>query len=596
MIRQGVFDDARDIDWVSFGDGLAEIPELFDHLLSDKARTRAFGVKSLSKLLSPASGSSQAALAALPFIFEAIAHDGLADRDGLAWLLADLAAGGNYPRVLLHGLQPEALPTPGREIHDALAARSQQLVPLLAATSARLRAAVVLPLAMTGQHDVLAAALANEKNKTVRASLLIGLGLAPGRHTTELARAAASDADEGIRFGAACGLTLTTHGSHPAAIEVVAAAIADGVRLPKSFPWCRGDAEGMAMIVAVGGCLRSGDLGPLERLFAGGSNLRLAAAIVRTVFDRSSELRLPKDLSEAERGILRVVALSNTHAPPLFRTLNDHGFCGGQKCLLRYAGGSDSGPLDAPAVDGSPLWKHVRSTMDDRLDFEALAAQIPDQTDVRALAEDALGGYLALHLPFPHPRGPAQLTAAQGYAKLAGICATLLRQRSDPSALGAWMDELLDELRVHAKPRRAVCTTALVAWVRLADPESSAIMAHASVFQRAVMAGAEPLLRPIVERLAVADRAELVLAIPPDIVFDRRIGEHILSGCIPYLDMVPTEQAAAVAVTALTEHKNPPVAKLIEILRTIGEPAGPVTAAALEKDLAVPIRDALASV
>lgn len=593
-----MLEGAESIEWSAFGDEprLAEVPKMLDRLRADKARPRAFAIETLAEILSPQSGSSRAGIAAVPFLFEAILDETLDDREAIAVLLADLASGGQHPDALEH---PQVLTPSARELHEAIAERAEQLLGLLEARRAALRAAAVLPLALAGHSEGLAEAFEAEKNKTVRASLLVGMGMAsrPTAAVLESLETAVEHQDPLVRFGAACGLMLASDGLPPQAVKVLSAAIVDHLKVPKSFPWCGGNVEGMALVILVGACLRAENVDPLAALFADGSNSRLAAAIVRTVFtERTDALRLPSTLRPVERAVLRVATLSNTATDALFVTLDNRGFPAHRESLLRYAGGTEPGVLDEPDEEGRPLWAHLRDAADDRLDPSALLARIPATIDARALAEDALGGYMSLHLPFPRGASRGRMAANVGRAKMVNVVLPLLVRGMDTDALVDWLDALESQDATSDLSIRTLSGAACVAWVQVAEPTPSEILARAAVLRRALFSGMEPLLRPVIERLNVPQRAELLLPVGSDLALDRETNTWKFAGCVPYLDLVPTAAAAELIVTALAETDTPPIEAGVALLRAIGEPGRTAVEAALEgSELPEPVRAALAA-
>lgn len=560
-------------DWTAFGEAHAEIPALFDHLRGKKKQARNYARNKLVELCGPAAGSTGPAAAVLPTLLDLLADPAVQEREGLLLVLADLAAGGLHPDALVPGYAPAGLAV---ELNALVAGRADALVPLLDDKKAAVRGAAALPLALVGRHAPIAARAAKEKNATAKGAMLVGLGLLGDRAACE---AALSDGRAAVRFGAACGLLTLDGPLHEAAVAIVVEDILTGTGVPRSFPWCVGNTAGMGVNLLTGACLRRDDATPLERLFPKGSNPRLAAALLRVAWpERTNRLRDPARLTEGERGLLRVVSLSKTSVDATYFTLNNRGFPAHRASLARYAGATAPGPLDMRVGD-RPLWLLLREALDGEREVASVWAAVPEDVDLRALVEDCCSGYMSLHLPFPRGAAGAQLTVARGQAGLARAVADLLVRRGEAASVVAWMEELLP---VPGPGTLTLSEVLLRAWEALCRPDGDAIARFLPLWAHACGMAREDVLRPLIERVAPRLRDPLLLGIGPKCHFNRLDGDFCFDGCLPYLDLVQTAEAAAVAISVVREHMRPPLDRIQAILVGIG----PVALPALERAIA----------
>ncbi|WP_437779961.1 hypothetical protein [Sorangium sp. So ce1097] len=532
--------DLGAIDWngIEHAYGPAtDVPDGLRALRSSKAPERRGALKRLDDTINHQGTITPAAVAAAPFLVELALDPSVKDRAALLVFLANLAVGGDHIRHITSGYDVRGrgfaeLPEdhPYKAIYQRVAAGIDGYLGLLSDKDASVRVAAALLLAFLSSHaersaPVVRGRVAAETDEKALASAVLCLGYLDGylgdEGDVDRFLDLAQKGPELVRVAACLGLASAAPSRVGAAEQkVLLDALAGAAQPLADFPWCGGElGNHIAMaLTRVGAARQDVDLlvGLLEATRGKPTQPRVASTIVDAVFAGEggppSDLRLPSELSEAQRGMLKHLVerqLVQRIGPALSR----HGLLSAEGDLRRFLGLTPAGPLDRE-VGGEPLWRLAIRVMSDRAPVEAwvnaLEGSLGPAEVIEACLDAAVPPY-ALLVPWPR-RGDDTWTVTLGRrtrlqrmlsgALIAGVPADLLAQAAD---------RLLE-----AQDRRdVVCAALVVALSEALAKEGKTLDARHDPLVAAGMA--EPFaedVRAVLARLPPDRREPLILALP----------------------------------------------------------------------------------
>ncbi|MCB9577010.1 MAG: hypothetical protein H6717_08295 [Polyangiaceae bacterium] len=434
-----LLDGVSAVDWTSFkqesGDA-PRIPTLFEKLLDAKAAVRSRAAQDLARALVPYDGYVRAyfhvGLEAVPFVARLATAPESPVRAPMLRLLGDLAA-GNHRRHLERGFHLELLDDdeigPGREVHAAVVAAVDGILPQLRDSDADVRASAAFALAWLPSEaprsiDALLEGLASEKSP---ASSLLALGYvarAAGRADLGRVLRAHTQDKPPAGYAAVLGALL----ADPDGMDDLEDTALAGPPKPvvKGLPFNGGALGQLGHFIVLGAtCARCSLARHLQLVDKARQNhpAWLARVVSWSVFPaagsdgaRRAELLNPQQISEEARGVLRDLA-RGLSAPPsapeallvadfqgfeparqytLFRRV---GLFGSRGHNERALGLEPPGPLDR-VVDGAPLWHWLSKARDERISFDDWRARVSED-ELLAVCEDAAAVPFDLHQAYP---------------------------------------------------------------------------------------------------------------------------------------------------------------------------------------------------
>ncbi|WP_434044618.1 MULTISPECIES: hypothetical protein [Sorangium] len=613
--------DLDAIDWngIEHAYGPAtDVPGGLRALRSKKAPERRGALKGLDDTINHQGTITPAAVAAAPFLVELALDPSVKDRAAILVFLANLAVGGDHIRSISAGYDVRGrafgeLPEdhPYKAIYRRVAAGIDGYLALLSDSDASVRVAAALLLAFLSSHaersaPVVRARVAAEPDEKARASAVLCLGYLDGylgdEGDVDRFLELAHEGPDLVRVAACLALAYASPSRVGAAEQrVLLDALASAAQPLADFPWCGGElGNHIAMaLTRVGAAQQDVSLlvGLLEATQGKPTQPRVATAIVDAVFavdgGPPSDLRLPSELSEAQRGTLKHL-VERQLVQRIGAALSRHGLLSAEGDLRRFLGLTPAGPLDR-AVGGEPLWRLAIRVMSDRAPVEAwvdaLNASLGPEEVIEACQDAAVPPY-ALLVPWPR-RGDDPWTVTLGRrTRLERMLAGALIARVPADLLEQAADRLL-----AAQDRRDVLCAALIAALSAAlAKEGKTLDARHDPLVAAGMA--EPFfedMRAVLARLPPDRREPLILALSFDHYMQTTPAGRAMfvRGAWLYVDLCSTEAAADKLASAVQKWRvdgEVPKDRAVEAFAALGSAALP-RVEALAADEATPHRE-----
>ncbi len=437
-------------------EGSAEdIPELIESWVKGPKTARLRIATQLAERLNQIGASSPATAPAVSLMVAALARYNKPDAASLVVLLGELAAMGDHVQLITGGRQrlhaevasahPDDPRLPSR---DAVQAHEPQLVQLLGARAAPVRAAAAFVLAFIDTETSCRALIEQrtvEKDAVVQASLELALTYHECTAETPKSDMPMAQVARSLRM-----LMLTTL---PATAEALLDTLALAEQEPTvvGLPWIQGDLKAIATQIVVTIACRDGHIELLKQLIddmaapiaTPATNLddwlrigspqdemhqqttaNIVNALTDAVFQHRDRRIVPHDLSNQEREVLQLLTTTrNTFAAyTAQRPLAERGISG-QRGICSLLAKSASLPFDEE-FRGEPRWRilnEVISGARPETDWEAAVATLSPDERVD-LALDGLDLPHQLHLPWPRRAQPnAATSSASFYARMRAL-------------------------------------------------------------------------------------------------------------------------------------------------------------------------------
>lgn len=582
-----------------------DVPELISGLAGKTFKRGA--LLSLSNIMNHQGLITPAAVEAAPFLVELAGETTVKDRAAIVALLGELATGGSHIRFVMHELPDKA----GADPESPVGRIRQHVVKGLPAWAGLLefgteqeRAATAFLLAMvpeTAGHllAVVRRRVEVERAEKPLASTLISLAvmnlLAKTTEDAAVLRGVATGKDGLPKLAALIGLALLQPGdiSEDDQMELL-----DGLekysKQAKDLPWFEGELDNLVAVALTRAATHQGNMDVLSLLLDATKNKPTYASVARGILDvafpdeggRATQLRVPSDLTEVQRRVLKEV-IDRDLVHPVSGALARHGLLSGPLNLKRFIGLTPPGPMDR-AVDGEPLFRLCIDVMSDRKPesawLDAMRALSPDE--VIAASEDAAVPPYAVHLPWPYDADEGDAVYRERCMRFQRLLSKSLVERSSGPALEAAAARLL---AASDRPERlcAVIACALSEALhkegRVLDEKYDPIVAGGmgEEYWRS--------MREVLERLPVDRREKLILNLGFS-HYEETVGAEttiIWRDAWLFADLCPTPRAveqALEAVRAWEPDELAPEDQAVAVLQAIGSAAPDLVTKAAEAD------------